>query len=838
MSSQFLRRAALYFAALITVASCGGSGDADPPPTTPPPIQPPPEQGSIAMALSSSSGTVTGSGSLTTVVSVTRSGSFAGSVTLATTGLPAGVTSSFTPTSLAAGQTSSTLSLTVAENAAVGEYVVTVRASGQGVTTVSANYTLTINEAAGATLSVSPGTVTIQQNASGNAVLTIQRQGGYAGELHFVFLGVPVGVEINSDPARTTGSSANVTIDVTFGVEPGTYPIEVRANGSSPAVTAIANFDLIIVPQPTVGEMTFSPTSVAALQGSPSNVDITLTREAGQTGSVTYTVENLPSSITASFSPNPTTGNTTRLTLNVAMSHPVGVISVVVRASIGDRSSAKSLQIVTGAFTPQDFSATINPSALSIPVGGNAQAQLTIARSGGYAGQVSFTASGLPANSSFNAPISVPPQNVVTATFTINGPTTPGTYPITLRGTGVGLTGERTVNLLLTVTAGSGSALAWKFCAPDRQPLWFGVREGSGAWAQVTKGAGDAYNATLNANGQIAYVLPSTGGFDVFVFGVTPQEAVQQAFRECVDNPTKRTVNGSSTNRPASRGTWAMLGGAISYAPAGLDVFTIAGAATGIKDLLAFTVYQEDGVILDHTRGIIRRDINPANGATLPVLDFTSAESFSVSSITENFANTNGEAFTSIMQYITSNGVVGSFGIVGPSANATRSIVGVPVAFRRAGDLHMLTAVTSNLSAPRQIIRYSYNVTGDTDPTFGPLLDPATTTVLGSSPVRIRTTGNWQSDYGVSGATSFIQVSNARSVTVTASRDALGGGGSYTYEIPDFSSAPGWNPTWMLQPGVQTSVTVSLIGVRSGSVAAPTNGTDLISAQRITTITP
>jgi len=815
----------------VLVSACGGGGDATP--------TPPVQNGAISVSLGVAASTVTGAGSTNVAVTVTRSGNFTGSVALALEGAPSGVTGAFAPASLASGATSSTLTLTVGAGAAPGVYSLTVRASGTGVSAVTASYTLTVQAATvpGFTMTVAPGTLTIATGQSGSATVSLTRNAGYSEGISLLVTGVPQDVQVTTSPTNTTGNSITMNVTVQPTATPGTYPL-VLTGTTSGTISATTNLTLVVAAPAPLGTLTLTPSSVSAVQGSPSTVTIGIARGAGVTGDVAMFIDNLPSTITASFSPNPATGNSTTLTLNVSAQHPVGVITVQVRATIGNRTTSVPLQIGTSALVPRDFGVAVTPSALAVTVGQSGQAAVAITRTGNYAGDVSFAVSGAPAGVTASVTPSPTSGNTATLNVTTTGGAAPGTYPLVVNATGTDITGARTANVTLTVNAFGGGNIQWRFCAPDREPVWFGVRTGAGAWSQVAKGANVTYNVPLNANGQVAYVIPSGAGFNITVLAVTPQEALQSAASECIDQPTRKTISGTVSNLPDSRGVQVMMGGGYTFSPPLTPAWTLTGVGDGTKDLLAFTSFLENGRIIDLTKGIIRRDLNPAPGSVQPVLNFDAAESFFINSIGETFGNTNGEQFTTIMSYLTSNGRVGTYFIDGPSATTTRSLNGLPTAFRRASDLHEMVAVTANVSAPRQIIRYTQAITGAVDPAFGPLLDATTVTVLGSAPVRLRATGTWQTEYNWGGAVTFTQATGSRSVTITGSRTALGGGANYTFEIPDFTGAPGWNPTWMLQSGVQTSHTVSLTGIKSGGSVVPADGTDLLIAQRLGTITP
>jgi hypothetical protein len=79
------------------------------------------------------------------IVRVARAWPFTGAVALAVTGLPPGITAKFTPASIRAGSTTSMLTLDLGPGAAPGNlYLLTVYASGAGVTTQTETHTLSI----------------------------------------------------------------------------------------------------------------------------------------------------------------------------------------------------------------------------------------------------------------------------------------------------------------------------------------------------------------------------------------------------------------------------------------------------------------------------------------------------------------------------------------------------------------------------------------------------------------------------------------------------------------------------------------------------------------------
>ena len=87
----------------------------------------------FAVSASPTTVSVTRGGTKTTTISTTVSGGFNSAVSLSASGLPTGVTASFSPTSIAApGSGSSTLTFTASSTATLGTSTVTINASGGG----------------------------------------------------------------------------------------------------------------------------------------------------------------------------------------------------------------------------------------------------------------------------------------------------------------------------------------------------------------------------------------------------------------------------------------------------------------------------------------------------------------------------------------------------------------------------------------------------------------------------------------------------------------------------------------------------------------------------------
>lgn len=105
----------------------------------------------FAIASAPTTLTVTAGTSAASTITTTISGSFNSAITLAASGLPAGTTATFNPTSIAApGSGSATLTISVGASTAAGAYSVVVNGSGGGKTH-SATISLTVSTSGGGT---------------------------------------------------------------------------------------------------------------------------------------------------------------------------------------------------------------------------------------------------------------------------------------------------------------------------------------------------------------------------------------------------------------------------------------------------------------------------------------------------------------------------------------------------------------------------------------------------------------------------------------------------------------------------------------------------------------
>ncbi|MGA7895153.1 MAG: hypothetical protein WCA49_18185, partial [Candidatus Sulfotelmatobacter sp.] len=227
---------------------------------------------SFTLSASPSSVTITqGGAGGTSTITVTDLGGFSGSVSLAASGLPTGVTAVFSPNPTS---TTSTLTLTASATATTGTATVTITGTS-GSLNATTTVSLTVN-AAGTpnfTVSASPSSLTITQGGNGTSTITVTSQNGFNSATTLSASGLPSGVTAAFSPnpvtppangtvtstltltasATATTGTATVTVTGTSGSLNHSTTIALTVNSSSGAQTAVYNSTLKAPECATVG---------------------------------------------------------------------------------------------------------------------------------------------------------------------------------------------------------------------------------------------------------------------------------------------------------------------------------------------------------------------------------------------------------------------------------------------------------------------------------------------------------------------------------------------------------------------------------------------------------
>ncbi len=197
----------------------------------------------FTISASPTSGSVSPGLSTTTTIATVNSGPVQ-TVALSATGLPAGATASFSPSSITSGGSSAlTISTTVAT--APGTYPITV--TGTGSVTHSTTYTLAV-VAPDFTVAVSPTSGSVVRGNSASSTVSTTAV-GTAQTVTLSASGLPAGVTASFSPGSVTaGGSSTLSLVTASTTTAGTYPITITGTAGSGSKTATYSLTVTTAP--------------------------------------------------------------------------------------------------------------------------------------------------------------------------------------------------------------------------------------------------------------------------------------------------------------------------------------------------------------------------------------------------------------------------------------------------------------------------------------------------------------------------------------------------------------------------------------------------------------
>ena len=226
-------------------------------------------------------------------------------------------------------------------------------------------------------------------------------------------------------------------------ISSGNNDVSAPVIGFSNGYNAVSGYDLVTgwgsptgqklidaLAPPVAFQLLAAPQSLTISSGSAGTATITINGQAGFSGKVTFAVTSaLPSGVTASFAPNPTTGSTL-LTFTVSNSAVHGSYLLTITGTSGTVTETTSLVL---AVTAPSITLYTNPTALKIGPGLSATTFVLVNyTSGSYSGMTFAVTSGLPSGVTATFGTSLYGE---TLTFSAANSAAPETSMVTITGT-------------------------------------------------------------------------------------------------------------------------------------------------------------------------------------------------------------------------------------------------------------------------------------------------------------------------------------------------------------------------------------------------------------------
>ena len=285
----------------------------------------------ITLTLAATPATVAAGASASYTATVART-NFTGAVSIAVTGMPAGVTTSST-----LNGDVTTVTVNIAATTATGTYTLTTTASGTGVPPATGTFALTVTPAPAPAiaLTATPNAITVPAGGAGvAATIGITRTSFTGTVVVAVQSGLPLGATASNVPAGPfIGNSVVVTFNASAATVPGTYNVVLQGAGFQAAAGTVT-VALTVMPAASSSNVAMSatPATVTIAPGSGTNTIIAITR-TNFSGTVNLAATGAPMAVTLTLTTTATTGNTATLGIAVGAGATVGSYPITVTAS-------------------------------------------------------------------------------------------------------------------------------------------------------------------------------------------------------------------------------------------------------------------------------------------------------------------------------------------------------------------------------------------------------------------------------------------------------------------------------------------------------------------------
>jgi hypothetical protein len=300
------------------------------------------------------------------------------------------------------------------------------------------------------TISASPTTMSIQQGSNGTDTISTTTVGS-AGTVNLSAGVSPSGPTASVSPSSiAAGGSATLTVNVGASVATGSYTVSVTGNEGSNTHSTTVALTVTAAPPPADFTISASPTTLSIQQGS-SGTSLISTTIVGSSGTVSLSAGVSPSGPTVSLSPAAVSaGGSATLTVSIGASVATGGYTVTVTGNEGSNTHSTTVAVtVTAPPPPPDFTISATPSSRTINRGSGTTYAISVARTGGFIGAVTFSISGLPSRTSSSFNPNSTTGNRSTLTVSTRSRTPRGTFVLTITAVSGSLRHTTTVTLVV-----------------------------------------------------------------------------------------------------------------------------------------------------------------------------------------------------------------------------------------------------------------------------------------------------------------------------------------------------------------------------------------------------
>jgi len=374
--------------------------------------------------------------SVDVIVHVT--GDYPDSVSLSVTGLPSGVSASFSPTSHTPPH-DFTMTLSATDDAPTGSFSINIKVKKGWATLVAKTVTLKVNPKAHPDFSigVEPSSITIKQGEVAEYVIGVASLEGFSEEVGLSISGLPSGATVSlSQTSGTPPMKSIMKIKTSEDTPVGSYTITVTGTGGGKTHSASVN---LVVEEAPSFSITLSEERVSMIQGESTDLTVKVESSGGFSDLVTLSARVFKEGLTVSF--NPESGNapyTSTLTITASSDIPPGTYDIRLVAIGGGLTRGAIITVVVKEMP--SFKIAVTPSSASVTQGEETRLTVEVKPSGGFSGIVSLSVMNIPSgvSASLSTSSSTPPF-MSTLTIRAGEDASVGIYDLSLRAEGGGI---------------------------------------------------------------------------------------------------------------------------------------------------------------------------------------------------------------------------------------------------------------------------------------------------------------------------------------------------------------------------------------------------------------
>jgi VCBS repeat-containing protein len=203
----------------------------------------------------------------------------------------------------------------------------------------------------------------------------------------------------------------------------------------------------LVVNPPADYSLSVTPSSVTVNASSTANYTVNINRVGGFTSAVQFSLSALPSGAAGSFSPNPSSGASSALSITTSSTTPTGSYPFTITGVGNGLTRTVNATLVVNPAQVGDFSLSVSPSSQAIDPGNSGTYTVTINRTNGFTGTVTFTVTGLRNGATYTCPASTGTGTTSTLTITVPGSDPGAVYAFTITGSSGSLSHSTTAQI-------------------------------------------------------------------------------------------------------------------------------------------------------------------------------------------------------------------------------------------------------------------------------------------------------------------------------------------------------------------------------------------------------